>query len=166
MIRKALDKDIEAILSITQSCAKQLIELGIFQWSEAYPDKLSFEKDIERGELYVLELDYKIIGCVTITTLVDEAYKPVKWLTRNDNNIYIHRLAVLPEFQRRGYARKLMDFAEDRARTEKKRSIRLDTFSQNLRNQRFYEQRGYKRLEKVYFPNQSEHPFYCYELPL
>ena len=166
MIRKALGNDIEAILNMTRSCAKQLIDLEIFQWSDAYPDRLSFENDVSRGELFVYELNEKIIGCVTITTLVDKEYVPVKWLTSNDNNIYIHRLAVLPEFQGKGYARKLMDFAEDRARIEKRTSVRLDTFSRNLRNQRFYELRGYKRLEEVYFPNQSELPFYCYELPL
>ena len=166
MIRKALGNDIEAILNITRSCAKRLIDLEIFQWSDAYPDRRSFENDLSRGELYVLEIDDEVIGCITITTLVDDAYKPVTWLTSNDNNIYIHRLAVHPDFQGKGYARKLMDFAEDRARAEKRTSVRLDTFSRNLRNQRFYELRGYKRLEEVYFPDQSELPFYCYELPL
>ena len=42
-------------------------------------------------------------------------------------------------------------------------SIRLDTFSQNKRNQQFYEQRNYVKLENIYFPNQSEFPFHCYE---
>ena len=45
-------------------------------------------------------------------------------------------------------------------------SVRLDTFSQNKRNQKFYEARGYKKLENIYFPKQSTHPFNCYELVL
>ena len=166
MIRKASGKDIDAILGITHACAKLLIQHGIFQWSEQYPDRESFERDIARDELFVYEINEEIIGCVTITTLVDKAYEPVKWLTANDNNIYIHRLAVHPDYQGKGYARKLMDYAENRARNEKRQSVRLDTFSRTFRNQRFYELRGYKRLEEVYFPNQSDLPFYCYELPL
>ena len=42
-------------------------------------------------------------------------------------------------------------------------SIRLDTFSLNHRNNKFYKSRGYTRLEDVFFPMQSEFPFHCYE---
>ncbi|MBT8264540.1 MAG: GNAT family N-acetyltransferase, partial [Muriicola sp.] len=57
----------------------------------------------------------------------------------------------------------LMDFAETYARENQFMSVRLDTFSKNERNQRFYEARGYQKLEEIYFPNQSKDPFYCYE---
>jgi ribosomal protein S18 acetylase RimI-like enzyme len=57
-----------------------------------------------------------------------------------------------------------MDYAEAFAKAKKAPSVRLDTFSQNHQNQRFYEARGYQRLGSIYFPKQSEHPFYCYEL--
>ena len=103
---------------------------------------------------------------ITITTLIDEEYKPVKWLTKNANSVYIHRLAVHPKYQGKGNARRLMDYAEKYAVQRGFDSVRLDTFSKNSRNQRFYEERGYVRLEDVYFQNQSEDPFHCYELLL
>jgi len=56
-----------------------------------------------------------------------------------------------------------MDFAEAFAATHQFQSIRLDTFSQNPRNIRFYEARDYKRVGDVYFPKQSPFPFHCYE---
>ncbi len=59
-----------------------------------------------------------------------------------------------------------MDFAEQFAIEHNYSSIRLDTFSQNKRNQKFYELRNYKRLDDIYFPKQSEFPFHCYELVL
>jgi ribosomal protein S18 acetylase RimI-like enzyme len=98
-----------------------------------------------------------------MTTIKDEEYVPIKWLTK-DKNIYIHRLAVHPKFQGKGIAQKMMTFAENYAKTNGYFSVRLDTFSQNKRNQKFYETRGYKRLGNIYFPKQSKHPFYCYEL--
>ena len=52
------------------------------------------------------------------------------------------------------------------AKEKKFASVRLDTFSVNKRNLKFYESRGYQRLEGIYFPKQSEFPFYCYELIL
>lgn len=166
MIRCAKILEIPDILELTKACAKHMEKKGIFQWNETYPSKLAFEKDVSRKELFVLESENNIIGCITITPFMDEEYIPVKWLTTNENNIYIHRLAVKPEYQGKSHAQQLMHFAENYARDKGYLSIRLDTFSQNKRNQKFYEQRGYQKLENIYFPKQSDYPFYCYELVL
>ena len=166
MIRCAKIVEIPDILELVKACAKHMEKKGIFQWNEIYPSRAAFEKDISRKELFVLKSENNIIGCITITPLMDEEYIPVKWLTPNKNIIYIHRLAVQPEYHGKGHAQQLMHFAENYARDKRYISIRLDTFGQNKRNQRFYKQRGYKKLEKIYFPNQSDYPFYCYELVL
>lgn len=151
---------------MTNACRIAMDERGIFQWTLAYPSREAFEVDISRNELFVLKSDEKLKGCIVISTLMDTVYEPVTWLAPNDNNRYIHRLAVHPEFQGQGYARQLMAFAEKYARDNKAVSVRLDTFSQNKRNQKFYEQRGYAQLGDIYFPEQSVHPFHCYELIL
>ena len=166
MIRKATTLDIDAILKITKACAKHMINNSIYQWNDHYPNPKIFKKDIERNELYVYELENTILGCIVITTLVDAEYIPVKWLTPNNKNIYVHRLAIHPDYQGKGYAQELMGFAEKFAKEVNYTSIRLDTFSKNKRNQLFYELRGYKKLEEIFFHNQSEYPFYCYELVL
>ncbi|NRA94464.1 MAG: GNAT family N-acetyltransferase [Psychroserpens sp.] len=166
MIRKATLEDIESIMEITRACAQHMIDQNIFQWNAFYPNKEAFEVDIERDELFVLDHDSTVIGCVVISTFMDEVYQPVQWLTPSINNIYIHRLAVNPKHQGQGHAQQLMEFAEDFARSKSFASIRLDTFSQNKRNQKFYELRGYQKLESVFFPKQSQDPFFCYELIL
>ncbi|PKV48599.1 N-acetylglutamate synthase-like GNAT family acetyltransferase [Aquimarina sp. MAR_2010_214] len=166
MIRKAVLSDLDAIYTLTRSCAKAMIANGIYQWNEHYPTQERFQKDVELQELYVLEEEDYIKGIIVLTDLVDEEYIPVGWLTDNTNNLYIHRVAVDPEYWGKGYAQKLMDFGEEYARKNQYQSVRLDTFSQNKRNQKFYEIRGYQRLEDIYFPKQSEHPFHCYELVL
>ena len=165
-IRAAKIHEIPEIMEVTRACATYLINKGILQWNDQYPTKEAFIHDISRRELYVLLNRDKIIGMITITTLIDEEYKSVKWLTNTENTIYIHRLAVHPEYQGLGNAKLLMDYAEKFAVENGFESVRLDTFSKNIRNQRFYEQRGYVKLENVYFPNQSEDPFHCYELLL
>ena len=166
MIRIATPPDIPKILQLTKACAQFMVANNIYQWNEYYPSKQAFEQDLERNELWVVENDSHIIGCIVISNLMDTEYEPISWLTKNIQNIYIHRLAVHPSFQGMGLAKKLMDFAENYAREHHAASIRLDTFSQNKRNIKFYEARGYTRLGNIYFPKQSEHPFYCYELPL
>lgn len=166
MIRKAILSDIDKILTITKACAAYMIKNGIYQWNEFYPNKNAFLNDFNRQELYVLEVNEEVIGCITISTFMDDEYLPITWLTPNQNNIYIHRLAVHPEHQNKGYANQLMQFAESYSVTNNFKSVRLDTFSKNAKNLNFYEKRGYSRLGSIYFPKQSEFPFYCYELVL
>ena len=166
MIRKATSEDLDSIIVITKACAAHMIGKNIYQWNEDYPNKKAFMDDVKRNELYVLDIENNINGCLTLSTLMDQEYVPISWLTPNKNNIYIHRLAVHPKYQGQGYAQQLMTFAENFARENNIKSVRLDTFSQNHRNQIFYELRGYKKLGNIHFPNQSDHPFYCYELVL
>lgn len=156
--------DIAELLRVTKACAQAMIANGIYQWNENYPSYEAFEKDIEIGQLWVLKEDNNIIGSVVISELIDEEYKVIKWLTPNTQNIYIHRLAVHPEYQGKGLAQKLMDFSEMYAKENGFSSVRLDTFSGNKRNNTFYKKRGYQKLGDIYFPKQSEHPFHCYEL--
>jgi ribosomal protein S18 acetylase RimI-like enzyme len=163
IIKKASEPDLSQLLSIVKSCGQNLIEQGIFQWNEQYPSKAVLLEDIALQQIWKLEDENKIVGLIVLTENEDAEYQHVKWLTKNHKNLYIHRLAVDPEFQRKGYAQKLMDFAEKYAKENGYNSIRLDTFSQNKRNQKFYEQRNYIKLESIYFPNQREFPFYCYE---
>ena len=164
MIRIAKLSEIEEILTITKACAAKMISENIFQWNEHYPNALAFQKDVARQELYVLITSEKMVGCITISSEKDVEYNDIKWLTEDSYHYYIHRLAIHPKFQHNGYAMQLMDFAESHAQQQGAASIRLDTFSANKRNQRFYEARGYQRLGDIYFPRQSDLCFYCYEL--
>jgi ribosomal protein S18 acetylase RimI-like enzyme len=166
MIHKAEEIDIKPIMVITKACAQAMVVKGIYQWNAHYPNVTAFENDIKRNELYVLEINAQVAGCIVISTCMDEEYMPIKWQTKNENNIYIHRLAIHPQLQGKGYAQQLMEFAEHYAIENSYSSIRLDTFSKNRRNQKFYELRGYKRLGDIYFPKQSKFPFHCYELVL
>ena len=164
MIRKATSRDIDAILDVTKACAKHMISQNILQWNAHYPSREAFEKDLDRQELYVLETANTIVGCIVISTLMDDEYIPIHWLTPNSSNMYIHRLAVHPDYQGQGFATEMMTYAEDYSKKKNYKSVRLDTFSQNKKNQNMYESRGYKQLGHIFFPKQSEHPFYCYEL--
>ncbi|MHA6279070.1 GNAT family N-acetyltransferase [Salinimicrobium sp. CAU 1759] len=167
MIRKAEIKDLASIKKLTEACAVSMQQKGIFQWNEHYPSLEKLQEDIQKEELFLLEENVELQGIIVLTPHMDEEYIPIDWLTPKDSkNLYVHRLATKPEQWGSGNGRKLMDFAEAFARENEYDSVRLDTFSQNQRNQRFYEARGYKRLGNIYFPKQSEQPFYCYELVL
>ncbi|MGB0896566.1 MAG: GNAT family N-acetyltransferase [Flavobacteriaceae bacterium] len=165
-IHKAVLRDLPELVKVTQACAKAMISQGIYQWNDEYPSISAFQNDVALNQLWVLKNDDAIIGSVVISKVMDEEYSAIQWLTPNRDNCYIHRLAVHPDYQGQGMAQQLMNFAENYAKKHKFASVRLDTFSQNARNNRFYQQRGYQKLGDVFFPKQSTYPFHCYELTL
>lgn len=165
-IRQAIQEDLLGAKKLTEACAIGMQEIGIFQWNESYPSLEKLQQDINHKELYVLEEHSLIKGIIVLSDIMDEEYVPVSWLTPSEKNLYIHRLATHPDSWGKGYGKHLMDFAEEFSRKLDYTSIRLDTFSLNKRNQKFYEARGYHKLEDIYFPKQSAAPFHCYELVL
>ena len=162
-IELATLNELDRVKEIAEACAKNMIENNIFQWNDKYPSREIFKEDIKNKSLYVSKINQEVVGCIMFSFRKDDVYKTVNWITEDEYNLYIHRLAVDPIFQKRGIARKMMDFAEDFAKSNNYRSVRLDTFSQNPRNNKFYKARGYNKLDDVYFPKQSEFPFHCYE---
>ena len=162
-IELATQNQLDRVKEIAEACAKNMIENNIFQWNDKYPSREIFKEDIKNKSLYVSKINQEVVGCIMFSSRKDDVYKTVNWITKDEYNLYIHRLAVHPIFQKRGIARKMMDFAEDFAKSNNYISIRLDTFSQNPRNNKFYKSRGYNKLDDVYFPKQSEFPFHCYE---
>ena len=163
MIRRGVHEDLMPILEITKNCAVKMDAMGIYQWNENYPNRNAFIDDIKNNELLVFTKGALLVGCIALCTKMDDVYKDVKWLTKDVKSLYVHRLAVDPQFQKKGIGNKLMDYAESTAKKLKFISIRLDTFSQNKSNNKFYESRGYKKLGNVFFRKQSEFPFHCYE---
>ena len=162
-IELAVISHLNKVKEIAECCASDMINRNIFQWNEKYPSKKIFKEDIESNSLYLAKINQEIVGCIMLTKNKDDVYKDIKWLSEDNINLYIHRLAVHPLFQKKGIGRKMMDFAEDYAKSNNYESVRLDTFSKNKRNNIFYENRGYIRLGNVYFPEQSRFPFYCFE---
>ena len=162
-IRLAKERDLKRVVSITNACAVHMISKKIFQWDENYPNIEIFKDDVKNKSLFVIEDNELIMGCICISLKIDDVYKDVKLLTPNRNNVYLHRLAIHPNFQGQGLALKLMEYAEDFTIKNGCISIRLDTFSGNPKNNKFYTLQGYTKLEKIFYRNQSDMPFHCFE---
>jgi ribosomal protein S18 acetylase RimI-like enzyme len=165
-IRKAITNDISSVMEVIKSCTIDMISKKIFQWNDKYPNIETFKKDIINKDLYVLVTENEILGCVSITFEMDDFYKKIDWISNTNKNIYVHRLAIHPKHQGLGYAKKMMTFIENMGVENMCESIRLDTFSMNEKNNNFYSRLGYEKLGQIYFRDQSDMPFNCYEKPL
>ena len=76
MIRLAKETELLEILSLTNACTTHMIDQGIYQWNDTYPSREAFVNDINRGELFVLKSNHKLIGCMVINNYYGSRIHP------------------------------------------------------------------------------------------
>ncbi|WP_282042734.1 GNAT family N-acetyltransferase [Winogradskyella flava] len=162
LIEKGQLFDLEKLFQIYLNGKIDLENNGIYQWTNNYPTRSIIENDLKNGVLFVLKNGNEIIGAISISEEQEPEYDAINWEFNDSKVLVIHRLVIDPKYQRKGYARKLMDFAEKYANENSYSSIRLDAYSQNKRVIDFYKKRKYFIRGNVNFP-QREYPFHCME---
>jgi len=142
------------------------MDIGNDQWNDQYPKQDLFINDIETGTLFAMKEDGKMIGIIVLSEYQDKEYGDIEWNDISGKVLVVHRLAIYPTWQRKGIAGLLLDFSEKFAKENGYSSIRVDTYSKNIRSLRFFEKRGYERRPgHIHFP-ECEAPYYCFEIPL
>ena len=154
--------DLEKLFQIYLNGKIDLENNGIYQWTDNYPTISIIEDDLKKDVLYTLKNNEEIIGAINISEEQETAYDSIKWEFDSSKILVIHRLVIDPKHQKKGYAQKLMDFAEEFAKENNYTSIRLDAYSQNFRVIEFYKKRNYVIRGNVNF-QERENEFYCME---
>ena len=158
MITQATLKDLPAIMQCYKATIRKMHELNIFQWDESYPTPDLIENDIKNQEFYVLKEEDNVLGCICLNQDEHPTYTSVNW-TFNQPVLVVHRLAIHPDAQGKGVARKFMQFAEDLCVKHNYNGIRLDTFIENPLAIGLYLKLGYNQLSQVSFKNRT---YYCF----
>ncbi|MBL4702970.1 MAG: GNAT family N-acetyltransferase [Flavobacteriales bacterium] len=153
-------KDLNSVCTIFKQCAEFMREQGIYQWDANYPNTNEIRENITQSEVWIFKIGHTIVGTITLNEFQSPEYMEIPW--RHHSFLVVHRLAVLPTSQGKGIARILMDHAEQLCISNGKKSIRLDTYSLNPRNLKFYTNRNYQHLGNVHFREMSA-PFLCLE---
>lgn len=161
-IELATQHDVEDIFSLLSRCRDKLIEQDIFQWGDDYPKFESVAKDVTKGSLTKLTYNDQLVGVISVDDVQDPEYKTVNWQIDSDSIAVIHRLAVDPLFQGKGFAKYLMNYAENTISESGFQAIRLDAYSGNEMLCGFYKNLGYKCAGEISFPSRPL-PFMCME---
>ena len=165
MIRKALLNDIDTILSIVKDIVIDMKKNGNDQWTEAYPVFEDFYADISSEEFFIdQDSSGNIMSFVCLNTTEPPEYKTA-FLQSDQKALVIHRLAVNPRFQGRGLAKKLIIYAEQRAKRMDLKLLRSDTCVQNPAMNSLFEKLQYRNMGKIHFSD-SIYEFNCYEKSL
>lgn len=163
VIELASPNAVPHVVEVLRRCTQSMIEQGIYQWDDLYPNVQSVYDDAESRSLFVAWEGEVCVGSVCLNECEPDEYRLVPWQCDSSHVLVAHRLCVDPAWQGHGIAHQLMNFIERLARTEGYKCIHLDAYLGNPRALRLYERRGYQRVGTVSFPRRSL-PFVCFEL--
>ena len=161
-IRKGRKSDIKAIMKILENAVPLMNSAGNFQWDSTYPNENVFEKDIEEGQLWVVEIEETLAGFAAITTDQEPEYADAGW-DINEVSIVTHRLAVDPKYRGMGVGYLLLNKAEDLAKSRGINFLRIDTNTNNTATQKLFPKCGYMFCGEISLKFRPGLRFYCYE---
>jgi ribosomal protein S18 acetylase RimI-like enzyme len=162
IIRKANKEDLENIMKMYKSCVTGMLENGIDQWDDTYPNTEIISEDLNVGTYYVSEMDGTIIGGINIDKNQDDTYLALDWEDKSDSFLVVHRLGVKEEFWNKKIGKDLMLFTEKLVIEKGLKSIRLDTYSGNPKAMEFYRRLGYTELGTIDLKPDKD-KYYCFE---
>jgi ribosomal protein S18 acetylase RimI-like enzyme len=132
LIRETGLEDAELLLHIIHSAFQEYV--GRIDPPTSAPDDTldKIHANLDQGRALIAVIDQHQIGCVFYQRMTD--------------HVYLYRLAVLPEYRRRGVARRLIESVEEVA-NDLGFTVRLGTRVALPENQRYYERMGYHVVE-------------------
>ncbi|WP_066256478.1 GNAT family N-acetyltransferase [Neobacillus drentensis] len=152
-------KEVKQFYSVVTS---DLRKKGVYQWDRFYPNRFVIKTDLKKGSLFGIQNGNKVIGAITLNTDESKKYRRIDWEDKKGTPLIIHRLAVHPSSQGKGYGKLLLQFAEKYALDNGFSSIRLDVFSQNPGALNMYERAGFQQRGIIRYPFRSV-PYKCLE---
>lgn len=122
---------------------------------------------IQSNAMYYGLLDGQIVCALGLTLSQGEDYHEACWEQElNDDQVaVVHLLCVNPRYQHRGIGRKAMELAEELARKEGKKALRLDALACNAPAHRLYESLGFQKRGTAHWfaDNVGWTDFYLFE---
>jgi ribosomal protein S18 acetylase RimI-like enzyme len=128
--RRAVPADLEAVQSISADAyiRAYLPVIGAIP----KPAREDYHARVERGEVWVLEADGSVVGLIV--------------LEEQPDHLLVYSIAVRPDRQGRGYGKVLLRFADEEARRNGMREVRLYTNRRMARNLALYRRCGFAEI--------------------
>ena len=143
-IRQACLEDLDQVTALINATAKHLIDKDVFQWS--YPCEYEeVKREIEQGEVYLLEDGRKLMGSYSIRPIKDD-YQVII-----EHGLYLYRIIIHPYFQGNNVGSYILNYLRDHHK--KKENLILDCWAGNEKLKSFYMRNGCTLLGE--FPEES-----------
>jgi GNAT superfamily N-acetyltransferase len=156
----ATTADAASIAALRTSAADQLTRVhGRGHWSSPVTEATVLRAIRSSRVLVGLRRD-RIAATLTLATKKPWAID-VSYFTRVEQALYLHDMAVLPDEQRHGLGRQMLEEAKAIARSWPAGAIRLDAYDAEAGAGRFYEKCGFREVGRVTY---RKTPLVYYEL--
>lgn len=111
-----------------------------------YPTRNTVEDMVSAEDLFVEEIDGKIVAVGRINQVQVDVYAKVDWKYKasDEEVMVLHTLAVLPSEQGKGYATEFCEFYEEYSLENGCQYLRIDTNEKNKRARALYKRIGYR----------------------
>ena len=150
MFRKAIDADIDAIAAIYDRVhtAEEKGESTTGWLREIYPVRGTAQAALERGDLFVLTKENRVIGAMILNQRQDDFYKDAPWenAVSDDLVMVMHTLVIDPMVKSNGYGQAMVKHYEEYALAQGCPYLRIDTNVRNQRARAFYAKQGYREV--------------------
>lgn len=151
--RKATETDLRAIAEIYSDIhtAEETGAASIGWARGIYPTVQTAERSLQRGDLFVGEVDGVVVGAAIINHLQVDAYQNAPWdHPAPDHEVMVlHTLVISPKKAGKGYGAGFVSFYEEYARNHGCRYLRMDTNEKNTRARSIYKKLGYSEIGTV-----------------
>lgn len=147
-VRKATSADADATLRFYSKMIDEMAgtDFDILWERDVHPTDAFLLDAIDRGYMYLgIADDGNIATAMVIDRTEAPGYEAVPWKLQAppDEVGIVHVVATLPAYHGRGYATKLFEEAFPMARADGLKSLRLDTFVDNVRSHGLYDKLGF-----------------------
>lgn len=118
---------------------------------DIYPAQEFLTRSIKNHELYVGEIDERMVSAMVVNHEYNDGYKDVQWsVAAKDPELYvIHALGVDPVFSGQGIAKEMVHQVIKTARENHIKTIRLDVLEGNIPAEKAYTKMGFTYLDTI-----------------
>jgi protein-tyrosine phosphatase len=148
-VRRCQAQDVAVVAGLLDEATVWVGERGYEQWPLPFPrDEL--EAAVERGEVYVAEVDGEVVA--TVTLLWSD---PMYWGERPPDAAYVHKLAVRRACAGRRIGSAIVEWADATAAAAGRMFLRLDCLAGNPGIRAYYEQLGFEHRGDLVVNNRN-----------
>jgi predicted metal-dependent hydrolase/GNAT superfamily N-acetyltransferase len=149
--RKGAEGDLERIMELVADAQNWFRGQGVDQWQDGYPTRELILSDILGGQNYIVEYNGVAVATAVISFEGEPTYAEIKgkgWLNEKPYAV-VHRIAVADECRRKGIAKEILHFAEEKCVERGVSDIRIDTHRDNRAMRSLLKKMGYTHCGRI-----------------
>lgn len=143
----ATSSESDQIISLLKDVAEWLKEQKVNQWGflAGGGEDEEIKQAINKRETFIVKRDGEAVATFTLCHQ-QSWWDQHTWGKRNDEAIYLHRLAVRRSQIGSGLGRLALQWLETDLKNQGKRTLRLDCVGENLKLNNFYVANGFHKV--------------------